>query len=406
MFRFIPKRNTQRVFLDYAATTPMSPRVVRAMRPYMSEHFANPSSLHKEGVYARDAVANARKQVASVLSVKARDIYFTAGGTESVNLALLGVVRHALRDASFVGTPHLIITAIEHAAVQAAASALVREGADVTVVPVLESGVVDVTALTAALRPETVLVSVMYANNEIGTVQPVRDVFQIISTYKKDRARGVDAYPYFHTDASQAPCYLSVQAEKLGVDLMTLDGSKIYGPKGSGILYVKPHITLEPLLFGGNQESGLRAGTENVPSIIGFATALTEAHELRAKESARVGELGEYLFSSLKAHIPSITRNGTHAVQLPHIVNVCIPELHAEFTVLQLDARGVACTATTACKSNDETGESYVVRALGRETCASSSLRFSLGRDTTKRDIDTAVKIIVETCSTTPSKRS
>lgn len=394
MFRFIPKRNTQRVFLDYAATTPMSRKVLCAMRPYLSEHFANPSSLHKEGVRARSALEQARKDVARVLSVKARDVYFTGGGTESVNLAMLGVARYARSTWNEKGEPHIIITAIEHAAVQAAAEALQHEGVTVTIVPVRATGCVDLEALESALTPQTVLVATMYANNEIGTVQPIRDVWQILERFKKANGRTSNAYPYLYTDASQAPCYLSVQVEKLGVDLMALDGSKIYGPKGVGILYKKPHVTLTPLLYGGKQEHGLRAGTENVPGIVGFAAALTEASALREHEAVRVRELADYLFTSIRAHVPSCTRNGTHHEQLPHIVNVCVPGLHAEFAVLKLDAQGVACTATTACKSNDETGASYVVAALGRTECAASSLRFSLGRHTTKRDIDRAVPII------------
>jgi len=406
MFSFIPKRNTQRVFLDYAATTPMSRRTLRAMRPYLSDMFANPSSLHKEGVAAREAIEQARKKVGAVLTVKARDVYFTGGGTESVNLAMLGTVRAARNNPSFVGTPHVLISSIEHEAVHATAAALEKEGVAVSVVPVFETGVIDIDALVRELRPETVFAAVMYVNNEVGTVQPLRDIAQAIHSYKKEQGRDVNAYPYFYTDASQAPNYLSVQIEKLGVDLMTLDGSKIYGPKGVGILYVKPHVAIETIAHGGKQESGLRAGTENVPGIVGFAEALQEAHELRDKESIRMTELSEYFFTSLKAHIPSIIRNGTHKMQLPNIVNVCIPGLHAEFAVLQLDARGVACTSTTACKSNDETGESYVVRALGREDCAASSLRFSLGRNTTKKDIEIAVSRIAETLTNSSQKAS
>lgn len=394
MFRFIPKRNAQRVFLDYAATTPMSRTALRAMRPYLSEHFANPSSLHKEGVRARAALEQARKDVARVLSVKARDVYFTGGGTESVNLAVLGVVRQASQSWGQVARPHIIITAVEHAAVQAATEALIAEDVLVTVVPVLPTGCIDTAALEAALTPQTVLVAVMYVNNEIGTVQPVREVWQIIERFKKAHGRASTAYPFLYTDASQAPCYVSVQVEKLGADLLTLDGSKMYGPKGVGVLYKKSHVPVMPIVHGGKQEQGLRAGTENVPGIVGFAAALTEAAALREREAKRVGMLGEHLLSSLRAHVPSLTKNGTHHEQVPHIVNVCVPGLHAEFAVLKLDAQGVACTATTACKSNDETGESYVVAALGKDGCAASSLRFSLGRDTTKQDIDRAVPII------------
>jgi cysteine desulfurase len=366
------------------------------MRPYQSGIFANPSSLHQEGVRAREAVHDARKRVAAVLSVKARDVFFTAGGTESVNLALLGTLRAAQKTMPAGETPHLIISAVEHAAVQAAATILEAEGCRVTTVPVRESGALDMAALTAALTEETVLVAVMYANNEIGTVQPVREVSNVLAAYKTKLGRDTQAYPYLYTDASQAPNYCSVQAEKLGVDMLTLDGSKIYGPKGIGILYKKPQVIVEPLIYGGKQEGGMRAGTENVPGIVGFAEALDDAASSRERDAASVRLLADTLYEALRARLPDIIRNGTHHEQLPNIVNICVPGLHAEFAVLKLDARGIACTATTACKTNDETGESYVVRALGRPQCAASSLRFSLGRHTTKRQVIRAAAIIAE----------
>lgn len=404
MFGNIPKRNTQvpgrhRLFFDYAATTPVSTRVLRAMTPFFQKTFANPSSLHREGVAAKQVLTDMRKRVARVLSVKARDVYFTAGGTESINMGLFGVMRCAQKNNTTTGVPHILITAIEHPAVQSVAMRLEQEGCRVSVVPVNEHGIVDVHTLRDMLTVDTVVVAVMCVNNEIGTIQPLREVHTIIADFKKKLNRTEQSYPYLYTDASQAVNHLSVQVEKLGVDMMTLDSSKFYGPKGVGVLYAKQHITMESLLVGGNQESGMRAGTENIPGIVGFTTALEEATTLRERETRRMEALRAHFIETMQRAVPASSINGAGAQTVPNIINICVPGLHAEFAVLQLDARGIACAATTACKSNDETGESYVVRALGDVRCAASSLRFSFGRDTTKKSIDTAIPAIISVCT-------
>lgn len=399
MFSFRPKKNTQRIYVDFAATTPVSKRVLRAMRPFWSDIFGNPSSIHKEGVQAKEAIEDARKQVARVLAVKARDIFFTAGGTESVNLALLGVVQKALQENTTKGKPQVLISAIEHAAVHRVAEEIQRLGGTVTVIPVSEEGMVNPQDIADALTEDTVLVSVMYANNEIGTIQPLKKIARVISAFKQKHDREETAYPYFHSDAAQAPNYLSVQAEKLGVDVLSLDSSKMYGPKGVGILYKKPFIELHPLHFGGKQEDGLRAGTENVAGIVGCATALVEADALRDKETARLQALQTFFIEAMQAQMPSVMLNGSREHRLPNNVHLCFEGLRAEYGVLQLDAKRIACTATTACKSNEESGDSYVVRALGKDTCASSSIRFTFGRTTTKKQLEYVIETIVATFS-------
>ncbi|MFT5180109.1 MAG: cysteine desulfurase, partial [Candidatus Paceibacteria bacterium] len=247
-----------------------------------------------------------------------------------------------------------------------------------------EEGLVDINQLENSLKENTVLVSIMYANNEIGTVQPIGKIGRIVKKFK-----GMKEYPYFHTDASQAPNYLDCVVDRLGVDLMTLDGSKIYGPKGVGCLYKKHNVDISSIIIGGGQEKGLRAGTENVAGIVGFAKALEIAGKLREKESARLKELQKYFFDNTDYEV-----NGSMEHRLPNNINICVKGLDAEFEVIKLDEKGVACSFMTACKNLEDDSDSYVITALGKKECAGSSLRFSMGRGTTKDEIKEVINIL------------
>ncbi len=408
-------RNSKTVYLDYASTTPVDERVLKVALPFLKQNFHNPSSLYKEGVVVKKRVDEARKTCADFLKAHHNEIFFTASGTEANNLIILGVFRKALSEG--VKKPHIITTVIEHPSVLEVCAYVERSGGEVTYVPVMDNGIVDPREIKKALKPSTVLISVMYANNEIGTIQPIRDIAKLVRHYKKVSGRGTGEqvpsetvpatttgrggklarqshYPYFHTDASQAVQYCEMNALLLGVDFLTMDSSKIYAPKGTGLAYVKRGIKIESLVFGGGQENGLRAGTENVFGIIALAEALKIVEKMREKEGKRQAVLRDYLFSKILKDFPLATVNGDLKNRLPNNVNVCFPNLDAEYTVFQLDAHGIACSSVTSCKNLSEDSSSYVVEAIGKPECAKSSLRFTLGRGTTKDEINYLLKTL------------
>jgi cysteine desulfurase len=383
------KKEIKRVYLDYAATTPVLDEVKEAMNPYFSVMFGNASSLHSEGRVAKEAVATSREKVASIIGCQSKEVTFTSGGTESVNLALLG----ALRGKPNIKKAHVVISATEHPAVLETCKYLKKEGVRVTKLGVTKDGIVNLEELKSALCDETVIVSIMYVNNETGVIQPITKISKIIKSFREQKKDKNNSFPYFHTDASQAPNYLSVNANKLGVDLLTLDGSKIYGPKGVGILYANSKIVeLRPMNFGGGQERGLRSGTENTPSIVGFSEALSVVSRDRAKESDRMKILGAYFASSL-LKMPGTEINAETAERVPNIINVCFKGKDAEYLLLQLDEKGVSASLGSACGS-DSKAFSHVIKAMRDDNCATSSIRFSLGRGTTKDDIDFATEAI------------
>ena len=377
--------------MDFASSTPLDERVGRLMDMYRSKHFANPSSLHKEGVAARGVINESRQIVAHILGVHSDEIIFTCGGTEGDNLAIQGIInayhkstkgqKHKNKE-----TPHVVTTNIEHSAVRETCRFLEREGdIELTEVPVEADGIVRPEIIKEALKENTVLVSVMYANNEIGTIQPIQEIAKVIRKHRKTFS---SQSPFFHTDAAQAINYLPIQIEKLGVDLLTFNGSKIYGPRGMGVLYKKRDVQLLPLFYGGSQEYGLRPGTENVSAIAGMAEALKITEEMKEKESKRLTELQNYFIRRLRSEFPNIIINGSLENRLFNNVNISIPGIESELLVIELDASGIAVSSKSACKSDDP-DESYVITAL-RETCdgEEGSIRFSLGRGTSKRDID------------------
>ena len=343
------------------------------------------------GVSAKRSIEDARKSISEILFAHPDEIIFTSGGTESDNLAIFGVVAAAKVS---IKHPHIVTTTIEHAAVLEACRYLEGQGIEVTYVPVESNGIVDPREIKKAIKKTTVLVSVMYANNEIGTIQPIHEIAKEIRHFKK--TAGQETYPYFHTDAAQVMNYLPVNVAKLGVDLLSFNGSKIYGPKGIGALYKKRVVSLEPLHFGGDQEYGFRSGTEPVPLVVGVATALRAAEKMKAKESARLAKLRDYFFKTVSKNFPSAIINGDTTLRLPNNVNVSFPGYESDFLVIELDARGIFVSGKSACKSDD--GEvSHVIHAIRPDADATEgSVRFSLGRGTAKQDIDFVITSLKE----------
>lgn len=364
------------LYLDHAAATPADPRVIHAMEPFFSARFGNPSSLHALGEDAQDAVEQARKVVARFVQCRPDEIIFTSGATEANNLAILGYAR-----ANKEKGRHLITTTIEHHSVLHTARALMNEGFEITELPVKEDGVADTNKLAAALRDDTILVSIGYANNEIGTVQPLRELHEAMA----------DRKIFFHTDAVQASGALTLDVTKLGVDALSLSGSKIYGPKGVGALYVRKGTAISPLMHGGGQERGLRSGTENVAGIVGFATALEIAQQDKENEAQRLSAMRDRFFVELQRIFPSMKINGSRDHRLPNNVNVVLPGLDGEAVVIYASKEGVMLSTGSACSTVDQ-DPSHVLRAIGRsEDEANSSIRITLGRNTKEEDISRAI---------------
>jgi cysteine desulfurase len=375
------------IYLDHAATTPTDPDVVNVMVPYFSGTFGNPSSIYQIGQDGFAVLDRARRQVAQVLEARPSEVVFTSGATESNNLALKGVP-WAAKLANPDVTPHLITTAVEHHAVLHAADALRDQGFEITVLPVDAEGRVARADLEAAIRPETCLVSVMYANNEVGTIQPIAELAQIA------RDHGIP----FHTDAVQAAGTLPVRVDDLGVDLLSLSAHKFYGPKGIGVLYVRKGTPVRFQQDGGGQESGRRGGTENVPLIVGMAEALTRAEQLREAYVAHVSDLRDRLWSGIQASIPDVRLNGPEPgpERLPNNLNVSFRGVQGETALLGLDMQGVAASAGSACTTGNSE-PSHVLLAMGlTEDEARASLRLTTGRGNTADEIDDALAALVE----------
>ena len=378
----------RKIYLDHAATTPLDKRVFSAMKPYFTEHFGNPSALYGVGRDGQKAITDARKQIAAQLHALPENVVFNGGGSESDNLAIYGVAKaHAHKGR------HIVTIAIEHHAVLRPLEDLAKSGFEITYVPVGADGIVSVDAVAGAIRPDTILVTIMYANNEMGAIQPIADIGREILKWRK--AKG-SIYPYFHSDACQAAGYLDLDVEKLHLDLMTLNGSKIYGPKGAGILYLRRAVKIKPLVLGGGQENGLRSGTENVPSIVGLATALALAQKDRDKESKRLRELSNYFWKKIQAGISEVRLNGPAIgdKRLPNNLNVTFMNIEGEAMLLYLDEYGIMCSTGSACTS-ESLEPSHVLRAMGLPyEMAHGSLRFTFGRGNTTADIDYIMKYL------------
>lgn len=378
------------IYLDHAATTPLDPRVLEAMLPYLTEDFGNPSSFHTLGMRAKEAVSDARKSIANLIGAHEDEILFTAGGTESNNMALAGVI-HAHRGAIKEGLPHVITTAIEHHAVlEPLLYWQKQKQIDVTVLPVDRNGQVSVKDVEAALTPNTILVSIMMANNEIGTIQPIADIGRALLIWRKEQKT---FYPFFHSDACQAAGSLEINVDKLHVDLLTINASKMYGPKGVGLLYLRRGTKIEPLIRGGGQERNLRSGTENVPSIVGFAKAFELAHADREEESKRLLTLRDRLAEGL-LKIPKTRLNGHPTERLANSLNISFIDIEGEAAVLYLDAEGIMVSTGSACASSS-LDPSHVILATGLSyEGAHGSIRFTLGRSTTEEQIDYVINVM------------
>jgi len=372
------------MYADYAAATPIDSRVLAAMQPYFSEQFYNPSATYAAARQVRHDLEAARADVAAVLGARPAELIFTAGGTEANNLAIHGVMR------TFPGKK-VVVSAIEHESVLAAARVYPCAEA-----PVMPDGLLDVARLERTIDDNTVLVCIMYANNEVGTIQQIREVAALVHRIADGRKKAGNTLPlYLHTDAAQAANYLDLHVSRLGVDLMTLNGGKIYGPKQSGALWVKTGVHLEPLVYGGGQERGLRSGTENVAGAVGFSTALQLAQEMRGDESRRLQHLQELCFGLMEQQLPDVIISGSRKKRLPNNVHITVPGKDNERVLMQLDEAGIQAAAGSACSASSE-DPSHVLRAMGVSSRdAQASLRFTFGRATTEKDIRTLVDTLL-----------
>ncbi len=376
----------QRIYLDHNATTPLHPAVLEAMLPYFGAEFGNPSSAHHFGQRARQAIEGAREAVAALIGARSSEIVFTSGGSEADNAAIFGVMGYALRSQtkSAGSPPHLITSAIEHDAVLNVCRALETRGVSVIYVPVGRDGIVSPDAIRSALRPETALISIMRANNEIGTLQPIAEIGRIAA----------EAGIPFHTDAVQAAGKIPVDVNRLGVSLLSLSAHKFGGPKGAGALFVRKGVEIDPLLYGGQNERGRRAGTENVAAIVGLGKACEIVRSDLAEASAHVAELRDRLESGLLARIPGARLNGDPARRAPNTSSLLLPGVESESLIIALDLAGLACSAGAACSSG-AVDPSHVLTAIGLTPAeARASLRLSLGRTNTREEIDRALELI------------
>ncbi len=365
----------KQIYMDNAATTMLDPAVLDAMLPYLKERYGNPGSMHDKGLEAKEAITGARQKVAGILGCSPEEIIFTGSGTESDNLGIIGYARKN-RDKG----NHIITTSIEHHAVLDSFERLKEDGFEVTILDVDIDGLISLDRLEKAITPKTILASIIYANNEIGVVQDIPAIARICR--KKKVA--------LHTDACQATSYLEMDVEKLGVDMMTLNGSKIYGPKGIGVLYMKKGIKLEPIVYGGGQESGLRSGTENVANIVGFARALELVSGHKEEETKRMERLRDRMIDGL-LKISETRLNGHPEKRLANNVNVSFLNIEGESLLLLMNEEGIYASTGSACTSAS-LEPSHVIVALGLpHELGHSSIRFSLGRDTTEDDVDFVV---------------
>ena len=371
-----------KVYMDNAATTKLSPDVLNAMMPYLTDIYGNASSVHAFGREAREGVEHARNQVAAAINASPDEIFFTAGGTESDNMAIKGVAHKYAKKGK-----HIITTAIEHHAVLHTCEALEKEGYEVTYLPVDEDGLISVEQVRAAMRDDTILVTVMFANNEVGTIEPIAEIGALC------RERNV----LFHTDAVQAVCHIPIDVKAMNIDLMSISAHKFHGPKGIGALYCRKGIVLEPVIVGGAQERKRRAGTENVAGIVGLGAAIERAHKNMSADMARVSALRDKLISGILKDIPHVKLNGHPTQRLPQNVNFSIRYIEGESILLMLDINGIAASSGSACTSGS-LDPSHVLLAMGiPHEIAHGSLRLTLSDMTTDEEVDYVLETLTKT---------
>jgi cysteine desulfurase len=375
---------SRKIYLDYAAATPMDPAVLAAMMPYFSDQFYNPSAIYLRAKSVKNKIEDSRRSVAKIIGAKPAEIVFTAGATEANNLAIQGVMQQ-------FPDGEVLLSSIEHESVLEPAGLFKHNK-----IPVDKNGLVQISKLGNLINNRTVLISVMLVNNELGTIQPLHKIAAIIDEIRTRRLAIGNKRPlYLHTDAAQAGNYLDLQVSRLGADLISINGGKIYGPKQSGILYVKTGTKLAPQIVGGGQEFSLRSGTENVPAIVGLAKALELAQAGRAAQSAKVSQLRDDFEAQIGQKLPRAVINGSKKHRAPHISSLSFDGVDNERLIMELDERGIECAAGSACSaSNDE--PSHVLRTIGLSPeQISSSLRFSFGRLTSQADINATVGALV-----------
>jgi cysteine desulfurase len=385
---------TRKVYLDHSATTPADPRVVEAMLPYLTEKFGNASSVHFFGQEARAAVDRARREVAALIGARANEIVFVSGGTEANNLAIRGITDAS---SSMAGSSndrladkgHVITSAIEHSSVRGISDALEKDGWEITRLPAYEDGIVRLEDVRAALRPDTLLISVMLANNEIGTIQPLAEIGALV---REERVRGRRLW--LHTDAVQAAGRIPLNVETLGCDLLSLSAHKLYAPKGIGALFVRRGVRLISQNVGGHQEREKRAGTEGVPGIVAFGVAAKLAREEMAERTEHDRRLRDRFEASVTERIDDLVFNGDRERRLSHLSNISFRFIEGEGLLISLDLQGVAVSTGSACSSGT-LEPSPVIRALGRnDELARGAIRFSFGKDNTEQDVDYVLEVL------------
>ncbi len=381
----------RRVYLDYGAATPLHDEVRNSMEPWLQGNFANASAIHTEGVVVREAIEHAREALASTLHIRQSGIVFTSGGTESNQCAVVGVVEALRHSGRAYRDIQIITTKIEHPSLLGVCEVLKERGVEISFMEVDEAGSIIEQSLTNLLNEKTVLVTYAYANSEIGTVQNVKQISRVIKKYNQEQGTEILS----HLDASQAPLWLPCALDQLGIDIMTLDAGKCYGPKGVGVLAFRHGVMLKAEYQGGGQEGGLRSGTENVPGVIGCVTALTRAQASWKERSERVAKLRDHLLNEL-TKIDGVVRNGppSKADRIANNVNISIPGIDGEFAVITLDRHGIAVSTKSACGSA-KGGVSEVVFEISHdEARANSTIRFTLGEETTEAELDQATHIL------------
>lgn len=370
-----------RIYMDHAGTTPMRSEVLDAMLPYLTENFGNASTLYSYGREAKKALEDSRAKVAQLIGADAKEIYFTSGGTEADNWALRGIAAANMKKGK-----HIITSSIEHHAVLHTCQDLERQGSKITFLPVDKNGLVDVKHVTDAITDETIMVSIMHANNEIGTIQPIKEISEAIKQQKPDII--------FHTDAVQTVGKIPVNVDDLGVDLLSMSSHKIYGPKGIGALYIRKGIRILPFMTGGAQESNRRAGTENIPGIVGFGKAAELAKNEQKEQYEKLITLRDILIKGIMETIPHTRLNGHPTLRLPHNINISFEFIEGESLLLNLDMKGICASSGSACTSGS-LDPSHVLLAIGLpHEIAHGSLRLTLGRDNSQQDVDYVLDVL------------